>query len=75
MKFIPLVVLRVVPVVAMVVLMETALPVIFGTDGKSFRGTTTTVSALTLLVVGLWQLAYGVRGLADPEPDEVPPSH
>ncbi|MDH4018335.1 MAG: DUF2029 domain-containing protein [Xanthomonadales bacterium] len=75
MKFVPLMMLRVLPVVAMVILMETALPVIFGSDAKSFRSVATTVSVVTLLVVGLWQFAYGITGQVDPELDEAPAAH
>lgn len=75
MKIIPLLMLRVLPVVAMVILLETALPVIFGSDARSFRSVATTVSAVTLLVVGLWQFAYGITGQVDPEHDEAPVAH
>jgi 4-amino-4-deoxy-L-arabinose transferase-like glycosyltransferase len=61
MKIIPLLMLRVLPVVALVILLETALKDITGGEGRSYIVFATTTSAICLFVVGLWQLWRGVR--------------
>lgn len=61
MKIIPLLMLRVLPVVALFILLETALKDIIGGEGRSYIVFATTTSTLCLFVVGLWQLWRGVR--------------
>jgi hypothetical protein len=53
--------MRVLPTVALVVLMETALREIIGIDNRTYNEAATTISALSLFVVGLWQFGHGVR--------------
>jgi hypothetical protein len=53
--------MRVLPTVALVVLLETALREIIGMDNRTYNEAATTISALSLFVVGLWQFGHGVR--------------
>jgi len=59
MKIIPLLMLRVLPVVALTILLETVLRDIIGGEGRSYNVFATTTSAMSLFVVGLWQLWRG----------------
>lgn len=61
MKFIPILVLRVLPVMALVLLMDTALRAFIGGDDRAYRTIATTTAALALFVAGSWQLVHGVR--------------
>ena len=61
MKVIPILILRVLPTVALVILLETALRDIIGGEGRSYRVFATTTSTIILLLVGLWQLGRGIR--------------
>lgn len=61
MKFIPILVLRVLPVIALVLLMDTALRGLFSADDRTYRAITTTTAALALFAAAGWQLAHGVR--------------
>ncbi len=61
MRIIPFLMLRVLPTVALVFLLETALGDIIGGEGRSYRVLATTTSALCLFVAGLWQLGHGIR--------------
>jgi len=61
MKTIPLLVLRVLPTVALVLLLETALRDIIGGEGRTYRVFATTTSAISLFLVGLWQFGRGIR--------------
>lgn len=75
MKIIPTLMLRVLPVMALIVLMELAVPAIFGGDEDRFRSASTIISVSTLLLVGLWQLGYGIRAQPDPKVVEAPDAH
>lgn len=59
MKVIPILILRVLPAVALVILLETALRDIIGGEGRSYRVFATTTSTISLFLVGLWQLGRG----------------
>lgn len=61
MKIIPFVMLRVLPTVALVILLDTALRDIIGGEGRTYRVFATTTSAISLFVVGLWQFGRGIR--------------
>lgn len=61
MKLIPILILRVLPTVALVILLETALRDVLGGEGRSYRVFATTTSTISLFLVGLWQLGRGVR--------------
>lgn len=61
MKIIPLIMLRVLPVVALVLLLDTALREVIGMEVRAYRSMATTSSALSLFLVALWHLGYGIR--------------
>ncbi len=61
---------RLLPLVALVGLMDSALPRILEMDGREFRTIAAKTSILVLFVAGMWQLAYGVEKYrANPDPD------
>lgn len=51
---------RILPVVAMVLLMDSALVRLFAMDGREFQAFAGPVYLAILFVAGMWQLAYGV---------------
>ncbi len=53
--------LRLLPTVALVVLMETALRDVIGVENRIYNEAVTSISALLLFVAGLWQFGHGVR--------------
>lgn len=75
MGVIPILMLRVLPVVALVLLMETALKTVIGSEGRSYWAMSTTASALILFVVGLWQFGYGFNAKPHHQPVEEPAAH
>lgn len=75
MGVIPILMLRVLPLIALVILMETALKTVIGSEGRSYWAMSTTTSALTLFVVGLWQCAYGFRVQTFHQQDPEPAAH
>ena len=60
-KVLPLLMLRVLPVIALVLLLETALNAVIGSDGRNYWSIATMTSTLLLFVAGLWQFGYGIR--------------
>lgn len=75
MGIVPILMLRVLPVIAMVLLMESALTIVIGGQVKDYWNLSTTISAVTLFIIGLWQLAYGIRVQASHLPDGEPAAH
>ena len=71
-KILPLLMLRVLPVVALVLLMETALKAVIGSDGRDYWAMATMTSTLVLFVAGLWQLGFGIRARPGPQADAAP---
>ena len=75
MKTVPFLMLRVLPVIALVILLETALRAIIG----SYESTGWVIEPMTstaiLFVVGLWQFGYGIRVQPDPQADVEPAAH
>jgi hypothetical protein len=61
MKIMPFLMLRVLPSVALVMLMDTALREFISGDDRAYQAMATTTAALALFVVGTWQLGHGVR--------------
>lgn len=61
MKVIPLIMLRVLPVMALVLLLDTALRELTGMEVRAYRSMATTASAVSLFLVALWQLGFGIR--------------
>lgn len=74
-KFLPFLMLRVLPVVALLILMESGLRIVLGSDGDYAWIMKPTNSAVILFVVGLWQFAYGIRARSYPQADAVPVAH
>jgi 4-amino-4-deoxy-L-arabinose transferase-like glycosyltransferase len=74
-KTIPFLMLRVLPLIALTVLMKTALNTLLSDDGRSYWAAATTSCALILFVAGLWQLGYGIRSRPDPQADGGPAAH
>lgn len=67
MKIIPFLMLRVLPLVALVLLMDTPLREVIGYDGRDYWAAATMTSAVILFLVGLWQFGYGTRAQIDPQ--------
>jgi len=63
MKIMPFLFLRVLPVIAFVLLMQTALRELSGSDDRTYRAVTSTIAVLSLFVAGSWQMVQGVRDL------------
>lgn len=61
MKTIPFLMLRVLPTVALVILLETALRDVIGGEARTYRVVTTMISVISLFLVGLWQFGRGIR--------------
>ena len=74
-KIIPFLMLRVLPLIALVVLMKTALNTLVSGDGRSYWAAATMSSALILFVAGLWQFGYGIRSHPDQQADGGPAAH
>lgn len=75
MKVLPFLMLRVLPVVALVVLLETALrSIVLSSDALGWVMKPMN-SAVLLFVAGLWQFGYGIRVYADPQAGAGPAVH
>ena len=61
MKTLPVLMLRILPTVALVLLLETALRDIIGGEPRTYRVFATTTSAISLFVIGVWQFWRGVK--------------
>jgi len=61
MKIIPLLMLRVLPTVALVILLDMALHDLIGVERRTYRVFATTTSAISLFIAGLWQFGRGIR--------------
>lgn len=61
MKIMSFLVLRVLPVMALVMLMDTVLRDLVGGDNRAYHVIATTCAVLALFVAGSWQLFHGVR--------------
>jgi hypothetical protein len=61
MKIMPFLMLRVLPIAALVMLMDTALREYISGDDRAYRAMATTTTALALFVIGSWQLGHGIR--------------
>lgn len=75
MKIVPFLMLRLLPAIALVVLLETALRSIIGSDESINWLIKPMTSAVILFLVGLWQFGYGIRVQPDPQADEEPDAH
>ena len=53
--------LRVLPAIALVCLLDTVINVLIGIDNLTYWRVATMTNILILFVIGLWQLGYGVR--------------
>jgi len=60
MKNLPVLMLRVLPAIALVCLLDTVITRLVGVDGLTYSRVTAMTSILILFVAGLWQLGYGV---------------
>lgn len=72
---IPFLMLRVLPLIALVVLLKTALNTLVSGDSRNYWTIATMSSALILFLAGLWQFGYGIRPHPDPQADEGPAAH
>jgi len=61
MKALPVLMLRVLPTVALVLLLESALRDIIGGEARTYRVLATTTSTISLFVIGVWLFWRGVR--------------
>jgi len=74
-KFLLVIMLRVLPVIALIIMLDTALIQLLGVEDMTYRTITSTASVLTLFLIGLWQFGRGINGRDDPGKDEVPGAH
>jgi hypothetical protein len=61
MKVMPFLLLRVLPVAALVLLLDTALREFISGDDRTYRTMACTTATLALFVAGSWQLGHGIR--------------
>ena len=66
-SFIRVLMQRILPVVAIVVLMDSAIPRLLEMEGREFRAIAAPIYLMIMFVAGMWQLAYGV-GKDSPKP-------
>lgn len=67
--------LRVLPAVALVCLLDSTLPAMLGIEAASYWPVAIMTSVFTLFIVGLWQLGYGISDRPGPEPAVEPVAH
>ena len=67
MNFLSVLMLRVLPVIALVCLLETEIRTLLDDiiDGGTYWAYATMTSSISLFVVGLWQFSYGIRDQRD----------
>ena len=51
---------RIIPVAALVLLLDSAIPGLLDMEGREFRAIVSGIYLLLIFVAGLWQLAYGL---------------
>jgi hypothetical protein len=62
---------RILPVVAIVALMDSAIPRLFEMEGREFRAIAAPLYLMMMFIAGMWQLAYGLeKAPQSHKPDE-----
>lgn len=68
----PLLMLRVLPAIALVCLLNSVLPGMLGIEAARYWAIATMASVFILFAVGLWQFGYGISDRAVPQPAGAP---
>jgi hypothetical protein len=75
MKILPLLMLRVLPAVALVSMLESPIIYMLGAEGKTYWSVASTGSAILLYVIGLWQFGFRLRNQRGQKVAAAPAAH